>query len=57
MQTDDYVEIQQLAISKAEAKSMRDPIETFYAGLISMREAINERLECAGADGVKLSEL
>ena len=57
MKEDDYTELAERAISRAEGRSRDDSIESFYRGLKSMIQTIQERLECASSDGVDLNDL
>lgn len=57
MNEDDYSELAEATISKAETRSRSDSIESFYRGLRTMIQTIQERMECASADGVDLNEL
>lgn len=57
MNEDDYEAIANTAIGEAERESRSDSIESFYRGLRTIIQTVQERMECASADGVDLNEL
>ncbi len=57
MNEEAYAKLAEQAIEAAERRSRGDSIESFYRGLLTMIQTVKDRMDCAEADGVDLTEL
>lgn len=57
MNEDDYTKLAEATVREAERRSIADPIESFYQGIKTMIQSLQDRLSCESDDGVDLEGL